>query len=87
MLRRLPDCAATLPACSENAEPKPDNTAMYCSPLTSYDTGAAMIGDWTESDQSFSPVSARYAFRLPAASPWMTRFPAVVTMPPFHGPM
>ena len=45
ILRMLPDCAAGLPACREKAEPKPESTAMYCSPLTSYETGAAMMGD------------------------------------------
>src|ERR1700730_14601759 len=58
-LRRFPDEAATLPACSENADPQPDSTAMYCSPLTSYVIGPAMMADCATIDHSFSPVSAR----------------------------
>src|SRR6267142_1280764 len=85
-LRRLPDLAASLPWNNGNAPPHPDITAMYCSPFTSYVIGPAMTALWAGVDQTFSPVSARYALKLPEASPWTTRFPAVVRVPPFHGP-
>src|SRR5579863_2742418 len=60
---------------------------MYCSPATSKVLGAAMIPDCANIDHNFSPLSARYTLKFPAASPCTTMLPAVVTTPPFHGPL
>src|SRR5579863_4293873 len=59
---------------------------MYCSPSTSNVLGAAMIPDCANIDHNFSPLSARYTLKFPAASPCATMLPAVVTTPPFQGP-
>src|SRR5258708_35047522 len=44
--------------------------------------GAAIIELPVATDASRSPVSDEYAFRLPLASPWNTRPPAVANTPP-----
>src|ERR1700733_5547123 len=86
-LRKLPDMAAALPPLNAKLPPQPLNTAMYCSPATSKVLGAAMIPDCANIDHNFSPLSARYTLKFPDASPCATMLPAVVTTPPFHGPL
>src|SRR5690348_1636214 len=80
-----PDFSATSPNARGNTPPQPTTTAMYCSPLTEYEMGAATMPPCASADHSFSPVAARYASRSPSAVPSKTRFPAVESTPPLTG--